>query len=408
MAQATIYDVPDIIKYDYIMQQNDVDYEIKDLLLYLVEEKGDFNGTIDFTMFRDNFVEMWKDQMPGIDMLYELFPQFEDMIDTVLENERLGRISDVQKYNMIIRREDVSDVVKEMLAEIVQEQITDTNTHTKRFDFYPIFFDTFLPLWVANAQGIDVVYELYPQVRVLLNNFETFGSLQAQGAKRGGKIKRYFVGGLIEKGKELLFGKNLPKKVRKYLEKYGDEYITDIVLYRTPIDQVSNMFLNFLTLGSWDDIKRKGGVDKLFHTYMVINGKHLLEKNQTINMSSSIPAKTGETETFVIQNPKAGGLTINDLMSDGEKYMGRDKFLSYDGFKNNCQDFLLGLLKGSGIAEGATQFLKQDIKKLVENTPSLSQYIGKTITDVAGKVDEIAQEIIFKRGGCVRPKKFIR
>ena len=220
------------------------------------------------------------------------------------------------------------------------------------------------------------------------------------------RVKRYFIGGWIEKGKELLFGKNLPKKVRKYLEKNGDRYIQTIVLYRTPIDQVSNTFLNLLTFGTWNDIKRKAEVDKLFHTYMVINGEHLIEKNQTINMSNSLPRETGETEKYVLgQNP---GITINELMANGEKYMGKDKFLSYDGFTNNCQDFLLGLLKGSGLANsGVVQFLKQDVKKLIENTPSFSRYLGKAITDAAGKADEIVQEIIYKQGGKIKRKKFI-
>jgi len=70
--------------------------------------------------------------------------------------------------------------------------------------------------------------------------------------------------------------------------------------------------------------------------------------------------------------------------------MGSD-FFTYSGSTNNCQSFILGLLKGSNaLTEEARTFIKQDTKHLFDNMP-LTKRIMDTITDVAAKASIIAQ-----------------
>ena len=203
--------------------------------------------------------------------------------------------------------------------------------------------------------------------------------------------------------------KELPKSVRNFLEQHGEERVNLIMIYRSPLDNVSKTFLNAITLGKWDEIKRKGGVDQLFHTYMMINGTIRLEKNETISIKRETPMPGPGTEFALVPGAYQKNITLNELIANTEKYMGKDRFLSYDGFSNNCQDFLLGVLKGNGLdTPENTKFLKQDVKKLVENTPSFSKFIGGLATDIAGKASETFQEIAYRMGGTVRAKKFIR
>ena len=54
----------------------------------------------------------------------------------------------------------------------------------------------------------------------------------------------------------------------------------------------------------------------------------------------------------------------------------------------------------------AVSFLKQDVKKLIEETPSLSKYLGREATDLAGAGERIYSEIVDKKGG-MRKKKFL-
>jgi hypothetical protein len=66
-------------------------------------------------------------------------------------------------------------------------------------------------------------------------------------------------------------------------------------------------------------------------------------------------------------------------------------FFTYSGSSNNCQNFILGLLKGSGaLTPEAQQFIKQDTEHLFENIP-WTKRIMDTITDAAAKASIVVQ-----------------
>jgi len=64
------------------------------------------------------------------------------------------------------------------------------------------------------------------------------------------------------------------------------------------------------------------------------------------------------------------------------------------------------MLRGSSILTSeASTFLKQDLKKLVENTPSLSKIIAKGVVDFAGNIDNAVSAVMDKNGGIVQGLK---
>lgn len=203
-------------------------------------------------------------------------------------------------------------------------------------------------------------------------------------------VPNKFIGGLINK-----FLPKLPKAFRKFLEAHKDEPLESIVIYRSPLDKVSTTFLQFLTAGNWDEIKRRGGVDKLFHTYAIINDKYLYEKTAVpqFKMATSADKNRAGAEEMSVAVKK---ITIGQFIENAIKKLGNN-YHTYDGFSNNCQDFLVGSLKGSGMTDGG--FLKQDIARLVEETPSFSKWLGKEITDLAGAGEKVYSEVADKRGG---------
>jgi hypothetical protein len=221
--------------------------------------------------------------------------------------------------------------------------------------------------------------------------------------------KRAILGRIIEGVKSLIGIRDLPKSVRNILEKEGDQVITDIAVYRKPVDGVSTTFANVLTGGNWKEILKKSGIDKVFHTYAEINlenGKrYLLEKNQTIIMKPTPNGGSSGTETVSMRNQvKNKKITLAQFFENGRKQLG-DDFIPYDAYENNCQSFLMGMLKGSSIlTPEASTFLKQDLTKLVENTPSLSKIIAKGVVDFAGNVDNAVSAVMDKRGGIVLGK----
>ena len=71
-------------------------------------------------------------------------------------------------------------------------------------------------------------------------------------------------------------------------------------------------------------------------------------------------------------------------MNNAQKYMG-SKFYPYNAKSNNCQDYLLAILKESNIGdESDYSFIKQDTKKLFEKTGYLGK-ISKGLTDLGAK-----------------------
>jgi len=178
-------------------------------------------------------------------------------------------------------------------------------------------------------------------------------------------------------------------------------------VYRKPVDGVSTTFANVLTGGNWADILKKSGIDKVFHTWseiMLENGKrYLLEKNQTIILKTVPNGISSGAETVSLRNQvKNKKLTLAQFFEGGRKALGAD-FIPYDAYENNCQSFLMGMLRGSSILTSeASTFLKQDLKKLVENTPSLSKLIAKGVVDFAGNIDNAVSAVMDAKGGLVQ------
>jgi len=201
----------------------------------------------------------------------------------------------------------------------------------------------------------------------------------------------------------LLGRETLPKSFRLFLKAHGSEPITKLEITRTPIDNVAKGLLNVLTLGKWDDIKKKAEVDKLFHVALRINDKYYMEKTAQPNLKAGDPIMNDETESLVIPvRPMVGKseVTIAEFIERGMKQMG-DKYSSYNGFTSNCQDFIRAHLRASALlTEGIDKFLKQDIKRLIEETPSLSQYLGEKITDLARTGEGALEELRYRRGGA--------
>lgn len=209
----------------------------------------------------------------------------------------------------------------------------------------------------------------------------------------------------------LMGDKRLPKSVRNVLEKDGDKKIRSITIFRNPIEKAGSMLMNFITLGKYEELKKKYAPDDIFHLGMIItleNGKeYVLEKNEVIALYSGRPSVIKSS----VDVPINQDITLFELL-DRAEIKGGDKFFSYNAFENNCADFMIMVLNASGLLTAESRkFIKQDLDKLIEELPSVSKAIAKGITDVAGKANQAYQELAKKAGGIIRSrrnKKFIK
>jgi len=195
--------------------------------------------------------------------------------------------------------------------------------------------------------------------------------------------------------------KVLPKKVRDFLTKAGNEVITSLVLCREPIASPIKSILNLATSGQVNKTIAANGWDSFFHLWMNINNKYAVEKNEIITTGK---ARSGKDELPVII-PDGSTLTIQNMFDNARNGMG-PSFFTYD-MVNNCQQFILGLLKYSKLGSNeARAFIYQDASDVITALGSKGEAGANFITKTAGKAHQFIQELFMKRGGIVVRKGF--
>lgn len=187
-----------------------------------------------------------------------------------------------------------------------------------------------------------------------------------------------------------------PPPAKKVLEKYQDWTVTSLTLRRDPVQKLLNKALDLVSLGRWEQAKKEFGVNDLFHLGVVVGltsptGKHaeiLAEKNAVINLGH--PQAVNDKTEILRVPPPSPPVTFGELMANAQKDLG-DKFFLYSALnKNNCQDFVRGVLRGSGaLTEAGSEFLYQDLSELVKAQPKHLAPVADAITGLGARVDRI-------------------
>jgi hypothetical protein len=200
------------------------------------------------------------------------------------------------------------------------------------------------------------------------------------------------IAGLVKEGVKtardrIFFPANrLSAPSQKVFNETKDAIINSITVNRVPLDSMVNKALNFLSLGAFNKVKKELGYDDMFHLSAILRtskGDILIEKNERINISRKLP-KSGEQVQVSGTNK-----TFDEFLDKGRKDMGDHYFFQYNAFENNCQDFLIGLLRANGIlSTEASAFIKQDAVALLKKMPSYLSTIAQGATDAAGRIKQ--------------------
>jgi hypothetical protein len=194
----------------------------------------------------------------------------------------------------------------------------------------------------------------------------------------------------------------LSPKINNLLKKIGSLPISSVVIVRQPIQGAINTLLNTLTFGDYDKQRKKLNYDYYFHLKLLINGKYIIEKNERINIDFY---KKSNGEEYMNINDINNNITINQLLNNTLKLMGNERFYKYDAFKNNCQIFVLHLLKGLGIdISPYFKFVKQDVYELIERNPNLNP-IANVITGIGEKANILINGGTLKRNNWIEHVK---
>lgn len=210
---------------------------------------------------------------------------------------------------------------------------------------------------------------------------------------------------ILEKAKEKVknfFSKRdyklLPIQVRNNLNEYGVEQITSIKIVRTPITGKINKLLSVITQNQFNKAVKENGYDTMFHLALFINNRYLLDKQEVVHFEPKNPIQA-DSETMDIYISK--DITIQTLIEQTKKYMGDRNFNYYDAFENNCQDFIIGILKANDLdLEKYMDFVKQDAKSVLSKLPKYTSKVSRFITDIGA----VAEKIIHGASTGTKPK----
>ena len=187
-----------------------------------------------------------------------------------------------------------------------------------------------------------------------------------------------------------------PPKVRDFLQKYGDDNIESIGVYRKPILSVIQKGIDWIRKLTGSEAKAE--YDKLFHLYLVIrltksDQTFKLERNQVLNLvkASQDDLSGKNVEARAVAIPK---MSFGEMFKKAEG--GNPSFYRYSAINNNCQDFVLAMLRAGGVLTSNLQtFIKQDVSQLL---PRFVSKIADKVTDVAHEVD-----VVMEGEGCGCP-----
>ena len=216
-----------------------------------------------------------------------------------------------------------------------------------------------------------------------------------------------------------------PPSVRSFIENSHGKIIKRIVIKKSPIMSTIDTLLGWISLGIYDENKRKLGYDEMFHLWMELTFTDetvaIFEKNQVIGLYSIAFPKPGKEFLQIFSglsnsidgvvskdikrrnhtnidvslekfNKTYNGLSMIDFLENGIDVL-RGKGLqpyAYDPANNNCQIFVKAMLDGNHFSTiKSDEFILQDTQKLIGDLPLLSQGLISEVISNARFFDTI-------------------
>lgn len=173
------------------------------------------------------------------------------------------------------------------------------------------------------------------------------------------------------------------------LQSVGDIPIIKIDVAKTPIPSAIEGAINTISFGSWNKLKSKYGHKTLYHLSLIFvlrdGQKVILEKNEVIDIRPLQNSNSINKNTQYLSVPHSGNLTLNEIINKTQKAIGNKAMFDYQGMRNNCQNFILNILKfGCNInIPWVNEWIYQDFTKIREELPSHVEPIMDKVTGLA-------------------------
>lgn len=203
---------------------------------------------------------------------------------------------------------------------------------------------------------------------------------------------------------------NYPPAVRDVLAKYGNGQVYSLTIYREPIKSYIDNVLNILSIGGWNKAKQQLNYDKMFHLSMIAslsmpNGDQAqvkIEKNEVINIT---PTFALPTNAEMMPVPVPCCFTLNQMLDTAKQQVG-NSFFTYDAFTNNCQVFILNILRANNLVNPTIEnFVSQKAEQLIGKVPEHIPAVASLATNLAGFWNRITKGEGEPEGGIKQKKR---
>ena len=214
--------------------------------------------------------------------------------------------------------------------------------------------------------------------------------------KKGDSIFSKIQNWLSSIKKKLFFPSDrLQKDSQEVFNEYKNEEIFSLEVRRVPLSSGFQIFANAISFGALKKKISDLGYDNVFHLSLMVVFKNreviTIEKNEAIRIAKGYTYDESEGMEFMavpfdeINNK----LTLNELLEKTRKRIGDHYFYQYNLKDNNCQKFIINILKSNDLlTPELKEFIEQDVLELFKSLPSFADKFAQFATDSYAKIKE--------------------
>jgi hypothetical protein len=174
------------------------------------------------------------------------------------------------------------------------------------------------------------------------------------------------------------------KKTADWIRAHRYDRVYSLSVIRKPLKFTTVLAINAITAGQFGSISKSMNYDRFFHLMLLVNGQWIFEKTtgpeiRPYNASEDSPSTAESMDASTPTN-----MNVEDFLENTQRSMGKANYFTYNGFRNNCQNFVISMLKSNGVLTlQLRDFVLQPIEELIDRLPSHTEETLNVVTDTA-------------------------